>query len=115
MSLEALKAMRLAGRKPALVCIHICGAKQPKWWHYSDGIPEVVLAEKPESARADFRPVVGCDVMLMADHKSFVLTAVTKAVQAHAWRVTVVIADRLPETIGHEWTKGQGWREVAHG
>lgn len=38
------EAMRLAGLKPAVVWIHICGAKQPKWWRYSDGIPEIVLA-----------------------------------------------------------------------
>lgn len=115
MSLDALKAMRLSGMKPATVWVFLGAAKPQKWWRYSDGIPEIVLSEKPESARADFRPVVGCDVILMADHKSPLLTSVTKAIQAHAARLTVIIVEKLPVTIGHEWTKGQGWREVARG
>jgi hypothetical protein len=115
MSLDALKAMRLAGTKPAIVWIYLCAAKQTKWWRYSDGIPEIVLADKPETARADFRPVVGCDVILMADQASSVLTAVTKSLQSVVSRLTVVIADRLPDQIGHEWTKASGWREVARG
>ena len=115
MSLDALKALRLAGQKPGTVWIFLGAAKPQKWWRYSDGLPEIVLADKPESARADFRPVVGCDVILMADTKSAVLTQVTKAIQAHAARLTVIIVEKLPNTIGHEWTKGQGWREVARG
>ena len=115
MSLGALKALRLAGQKPGTVWIFLWAAKQPKWWRYGDGLPEIVLADKPESARADFRSVVGCDVILMADTKSAVLTQVTKAIQSHAARLTVVIVENLPNTIGHEWTKGQGWREVARG
>ena len=115
MSLEALKAIRLAGQKPETVWIHLGPVKQSKWWRYSDGAPEIVLADKPESARADFRPVVGCNVILMADHASPALTAVTKALQAIVARLTVVIVEKLPETIGHEWTKGEGWREVARG
>ena len=115
MSLEALKAIRLAGQKPALVWIHLGNGKPSKWWRYSDTTPEIVLADSPESARADFRPVVGCNVILMADHASPALTAVTKALQAVVARLTVVIVEMLPQTIGHEWTKGAGWREVAHG
>lgn len=115
MSLEALKAVRLAGQKPSVVWIHLGHGKPSKWWRYGDGTPEIILADKPESARADFRPVVGCNVILMADHASPALTAVTKALQAIVARLTVVIVERLPETIGHEWTKGEGWREVAHG
>ena len=115
MSLEALKAIRLAGQKPATVWTHIGSVKQSKWWRYSDGAPEIVIADSPESARADFRPVVGCNVILMADHASPALTAVTKALQSVVARLTVVIVERLPETIGHEWTKGEGWREVARG
>lgn len=115
MSLEALKAIRLSGQKPALVWIHLGHGNPSKWWRHGDGMPEIVLADSPESARADFRPVVGCNVILMADHASPALTAVTKALQSVVARLTVVIVEKLPETIGHEWTKGAGWREVAHG
>lgn len=115
MSLEALKAMRLAGQKPALVWIHLGHGKPSKWWRYGDGTPEIVLADKPESARADFRPLVGCDVILMADRASSLLTQVSRALQSVVARLTVVIVEKLPQTIGHEWAKGAGWREVARG
>ena len=115
MSLEALKAIRLAGQKPATVWIHLGPVKQSKWWRYSDGAPEIVLADKPESARADFRPLVGCDVILMADRASPLLTQISRALQSVVARLTVVIVEKLPQTIGHEWVKGAGWREVARG
>ena len=38
-----------------------------------------------------------------------------EAIDALDARMTVVIVEKLPETIGHEWTKGEGWREVARG
>lgn len=115
MSLEALKAIRLAGQKPALVWIHLGHGKPSKWWRYGDGMPEIVLADKPESARADFRPLVGCDVILMADRASSLLTQISRAMQPLVARLTVVIVEKLPQTIGHEWAKGAGWREVARG
>ena len=115
MSLEALKAMRLAGKKPSVVWIHLGHGKPSKWWRYGDGTPEIVLAEKPESARADFRPLVGCDVILMADRASPLLTQISRALQFVVARLTVVIVENLPQTIGHEWVKGAGWREVARG
>ena len=73
------------------------------------------LAEKPESARADFRPLVGCDVILMADRASPLLTQISRALQFVVARLTVVIVEKLPQTIGHEWVKGAGWQEVARG
>ena len=115
MSLEALKAMRLAGQKPSVVWIHLGHGKPSKWWRYRDGTPEIVLADKPESARADFRPLVGCDVILMADRASSLLTQISRAMQPLVARLTVVIVEKLPQTIGHEWAKGAGWREVARG
>lgn len=115
MSLEALKALRLAGQKPALVWILIGNSRSPRWWRYSDATPEIVLPARPESARADFRPLVGCDVILLADHRSAVLTQITRRLQAVVARLTVFIVDQLPKTIGHEWTKAAGWREVARG
>lgn len=115
MSLEALKAMRLAGQKPDIVWIHLGHGTPSKWWRYGDGTPEIVLADKPESARADFRPLVGCDVILMADQASPLLTQISRALQSVVARLTVVIVERLPQTIGHEWSRCAGWREVARG
>jgi len=114
-ALGMLQAARLAGHKPASVWVVIGDGKEPKWWRFDDWAPEIRIGNNPESARLDFRPLIGCNVLLLADSKTSVLTQITRRLQQLVERLTVFILDQMPGVIGHEWTRGAGWREVARG
>lgn len=110
-AIEFLAKARLAGHKPAVVWLLVGNYTQPQFWRWPD--PQIEIAVKAEraSARLDWRPLVGCDVMILADTRSDALREIVRRLESIAARMTVCVIDRLPDTLGHVWERGAGWRE----
>lgn len=113
--LDHLTKLRLAGHKPTAVWVVVGDAEQQKLWQWSDCIVEVAVKNDGASARLDWRPLVGCEVFVLADTATQPLRQIINRLESLAERITVFVSDRLPATIGHTWTKNDGWREVARG
>lgn len=113
--MKAIAAMRAEGLKPSCVEIYLTGQEQFPFWRYSDGIAEVSLPITPDVVRTDFRPVVGCIVILYAASRTETLRRVVRRLLEFVSILTVVVLDELPGKLGHEWQQGRGWREVAGG
>ncbi len=112
-ALEILSKMRLAGLKPVSVWLVIAdGVPQPKFWQWSDATVEIVLPHTHATLRADLRPLVGCDVILLADSASDIVRAVVAKLVELVSRLSVFVLDALPKKIGNEWVRGSGWREI---
>lgn len=114
-AMKAIAAMRASGLKPSVVEMHLTGQSQCPFWRYGDGIAEVSLPITPDVARMDFRPVVGCIVILYAATRTETLRRVVLRLIEVVSILTVVVLNEIPENLGHEWQKGKGWREVAGG
>lgn len=114
-AMKAIAAMRASGLKPSVVEMHLTGQPQCQFWRYGDGIAEVSLPTTPDVARMDFRPVVGCIVILYAAARTETLRRVVLRLIEVVSILTVFVLDEAPEKLGHEWEKGKGWREVAGG
>lgn len=114
-AMKAIASMRAMGMKPAVVELHLTGQPQCPFWRYGDGIAEVSLPDTPEVTRTDFRPVVGCIVVLYAATRSELLRKVIRRLIEVVAVLTVVVFDELPDSLGREWQQGKGWREVAGG
>lgn len=114
-AMKAIASMRADGLKPSVVEVYLTGKKQFAFWSQSDRIAEVSLPIAPEVVRTDFRPLVGCKVMLFAETRSELLRKVVRRLIEVVSALTVFVFDEVPASVGYEWQQGKGWREVAGG
>lgn len=110
-ALDYLAKARVQGYKPASVWLLVGDCQQPKFWLDADPLVEIAVKAEGASVRFDWRPLVGCDVMILADTRSEPLRSLVKRLEQIAARITVCIADLLPEQLGHVWERDTGWRE----
>lgn len=111
-ALDRLCRIRMHGLKPERVWLWLGGMEQPEWWEREEAEIEISLPDDSPTLREDLRPLVGCDVTLIAEQPSEVLRAVTAKLQGIASSLTVVVQSALPNCVGHAWEKGAGWREI---
>lgn len=109
--IKAIASMRAGGLKPARVELSLCGEKQYAFWRHGS-VASVTLPNSPEVVRSDFRPLVGCAVLLFAETRSEILRRVAAKLTEVVSTLTVFVLDEAPESCGHEWQQGLGWREV---
>lgn len=113
LSLEALAKARLQGAKPAVVFVTI-GGKQLPWW--KDGTAcEVVIGDREPVGRLDLRPLVGCDVIVIAWQRDARLRAVVGRLQALPAERMTVLSSADPDDLGHVWERDSGWRRLCDG
>lgn len=109
-ALEALTKLRLSGAKPGTVFVTMGDVEQFPWWQDGTTV-EVVIRDSQPVARLDFRPLVGCNVILVAWRRDERLRQVVEKVCAQAAYVTV-LSSTDPDDLGHAWERGKGWRKV---
>jgi len=110
-ALAKLSEARKRGMKPAAVMITLYPAKQPQWWR--DGtVVEIVMDS--DTARADFRPLIGCHVVIVAEERSERLRKLTEKVQQYAQTIAV-LSSADPDELGYAWGQGKGWRRFGAG
>jgi hypothetical protein len=108
-ALDVLAKARSQGAKPAVTFVTLGNVPQFPWW--ADGTPvEIVIPDDMAVARMDFRPLVGCDVILIAWRRDARLRAATELLCAQAARLTVLSSDDADD-LGHVWERGTGWRK----
>lgn len=109
-ALEMLAVARMQGAKPAVAFVSMGNFKQVPWWKDGTQI-EIVIPDDQSVTRLDYRPLVGCDVILIAGRRDERLRLVAERLIAVAARVTVLAGDS-PDDLGHVWERGTGWRRV---
>lgn len=117
-ALEALAAQRLAGHKPARVWVLFDVAVQPAFWLRAGAPIEIAVAAGDPFARWDWRPLVGCDVIVLGETLGEALRALVALLIEYVAILTLLLTERLPDEFGAVWERGLGWRrfgEVAHG
>lgn len=115
-AMQAIAAMRMDGFKPALVELRLIGPKQFPFWSFTgDCLAEVVLPATPDVVRMDFRPLVGCVVMLFAEKRDETLRRLTERLTKIVSILAVFVLDDESHGFGYEWQAGKGWREIAGG
>lgn len=105
-ALEKLAMARKQGAKPSAVMLTLYPAKQPQWWR--DGTVVEIVADS-SIVRADFRPLVGCHVIIIADERGDTLRRVVEKACQQAQSVTV-LSSIDPDDLGHVWEREKGWR-----
>lgn len=108
-ALEALTKVRLRGGKPELVMVTLGTGDQPPWWRDGTTV-EVMIPDSEPLAGLDFRPLVGCDVVVMALRRDERLKRIVERICAQAANVTV-LSSADPNDLGHVWQRGAGWRK----
>ena len=102
-ALAKLAEVRKLGQKPAAVMLTLYPARQPQWWR-EDTPVEIVL--DADVARIDLRPLIGCDVVIVADGQSDRLRNLTQQVQQYAKTICVLPGGED----GFSWSRESGWR-----
>ena len=115
MSLETLRALRLARLRPPAVTLVLRDCPKPWAWLRDD--PSVVwLTPRADVRSHDLRPLVGLPVTALVDDFTRRAAEVRQAV-ADAGGVLVGIADgeRAEATESHHWAQHRpdDWRELA--
>jgi hypothetical protein len=109
-ALEMLAKARGQGAKPAVAFVTLGEVEQFPWWRDGTAVEIVIPGDKPV-ARIDFRPLVGCDVILIAWKRDDRLRTVTELLCAQVVRLTVLSSED-PDDLGHAWERGAGWRKI---
>lgn len=119
MSLESLRAVRLAGKRPKLVRLIFGECPNPQWlWFLND--PSLVwIPEGQNPARHDLRPLVNLPVVVLANNMEKVERAAVSALNdCKAMFAGIAQADKAKVTDKHPWAErlnelaGEGWREL---
>lgn len=109
-ALEALASARLQGAKPDVVFVLLGDFKQLVWWESDLMHVEIVIADDIPLTRIDFRPLVGCDVIVITCRQDDRLRQAVERICAEAIRVTV-LSSANPDDLGYVWERGRGWRK----
>lgn len=107
-ALEALTKARLQGARPSVVMVTMGGEQRP-WW-LDGSMVEIVIPDDAPVARVDFRALVRCDVIVIAQQRDDRLHQLVKRICAEAACVTV-LSSTDPDDLGHVWSRGAGWRK----
>lgn len=107
--IEKLKEYRQRGMKPECVMITLYPAKQPQWWRESRPVIDIVADQGWQ--RADFRPLVGCHVIVMAEAMNDVTRGVSEKVMEYAQSLAVLSPIDVDSFDGFAWQRGKGWRK----
>lgn len=111
--LDVLASYRLAGLKPAAVWITLADVPQRKFWRYDDPTVEIAIKPIASALRADYRPLVGCNVILIADDNTDILRGVVARICGVAESVLVsIVPDLKAGSPGHLWVRNAGWRAL---
>lgn len=111
-ALEILADIRRRGAKPAFVMLDAGGTVQRKWWAEDVKTISITVPDSEPLRDLDFRPLVGCDVVMVAmspDQQR--MRDVAALVCAQASIVTVLNCNGDPDNLGHEWVRGKGWHK----
>lgn len=109
-ALEALASARLQGAKPDVVFVVLGNFEQPAWWQSDIMHVEIVIVDAIPVTRIDFRPLVGCEVIVIGSRRDDRLRQAVDRICAEAARVTV-LSSVDPDDLGHVWERGRGWRK----
>lgn len=114
-AIDALLEIRKAGLKPAVVWVVFGDVLQTPFWKLAEGPVEIAVRPSDAFQRFDWRAVVGCDLILLAEARSKPLAALLERLQAFAARITLYLLDLLPAEFGYVWTRSEPWRRFAGG
>lgn len=103
-ALQNLLKVRKAGFKPSMVLLTLYPADQPLWWRVARPITEIVVDENP--ALHDFRPLLGCDVLIATDEIESRTRAVIRKALNYASTVVVFVTDGSKAMT---WDRKLGW------
>lgn len=109
-ALEALASARRQGAKPHVVFVVFGNYEQHAWWLSDIMHVEIVIADDIPVTRIDFRPLVGCDVIVITCRQDDRLRQAVERICAEAIRVTV-LSSANPDDLGYVWERGRGWRK----
>lgn len=109
-ALAKLARTRLDGLKPSIVFVTLADASESRQW--PDSAPDIVVQPRPEALRMDWRPLVGCNVVLIADERTELLRLLTEKFCALAASVLVSVIGEMPAAGMFLWSKDLGWRAV---
>lgn len=112
-ALEALTNARLQGAKPGVVFVTLGNCEQHAWWQSGMHV-EIVIPDDKSVTHIDFRPLVGCDVIVITWCRDDRLRQAVGRICAQAARVTVLSSED-PDDLGHVWERGAGWRKFGDG
>lgn len=110
-ALDYLAKIRMDGMKPAVVFL-LVGAEQPKFWQSSDAEIEIAVPADASAARMDLRPLIGCNVIVIAQHRTDALRSLVKRLETLAVQMAVYVIETLPAQLGFAFERGKGWREM---
>ena len=109
-ALEVLASARLQGAKPAVVFVLLGDFKQLAWWESDILDVEIVIADDIPVTRIDFRPLVGCDVIVIRCCRDDRLRQAVDLIRAEAVRV-IEYSSVDPDDLGRVWERGVGSRK----
>lgn len=109
-ALEVLASARLQGAKPGVVFVLLGDFKQLAWWASDILDVEIVIPDDVAVTHIDFRPLVGCDVIVITSRRDERLRQAVERICAEAIRVTVLSSED-PDDLGYVWERGAGWRK----
>ncbi|THF64339.1 hypothetical protein [Pseudothauera rhizosphaerae] len=87
-------------------------ADAPEARQWPDSFPDVVVRPTAAALRLDWRALVGCAVVLIADERTDLLRRLAEKLCALANSVMVSIISELQDGPGFMWVRGAGWRRV---
>lgn len=109
-ALDALMQARLQGAKPAIVFVTLGGEQFP-WWR--DGTTcEIVIDDDEPLSKLDLRPLVGCEVVVIAWDRNARLRAITDRLKSLPTGRLTVLSSTDPDDLGHVWQPGIGWQRL---
>lgn len=109
-ALNALASARLQGAKPTEVFVLLGDYKQEAWWESDLMSVEIAIPDDVPVTRIDFRPLVGCDVIVIRSCQDDRLDRVVDRICSVALRVTVY-SSLDPGDLGYVWERGRGSRK----
>lgn len=110
-ALDYLAKIRMAGKKPGVVFL-LVGGVQPKFWLSDIAEVEIAVPADASAARMDFRPLVGCNVIVIAERRTQALRSLVKRLEPLCVHLTVYATETLPGELGRAFERGKGWREM---
>lgn len=107
-ALSMLAKARMQGAKPEVVMVDVGSSWQYDWWATQAAVVSISVPESLPLREFDARPMIGCDVIVIAPEASDRLREIVRRICGVA-RVVTVLQGHDPDNLGFVWESGRGW------